>query len=196
MHIFKEERKMQYYDSFRGAAMEAARYADTWVLMDGHNLYKRETLLGTVTEAMEREHHLEEGEYFVTTREGAIGIMHKWEFNISWMLFPEAPFEEYVQEVAQNLTEFMEEEEAAARAEMPGQGAGSLSAIPQTVSAAPVQQTVSAAPIQQTVSAAPVQQAVAAAAPAAEAPQRQFCRKCGEKLSPGVRFCKKCGTQV
>ncbi len=178
---------MQYYDSFRGAAMEAARYADTWVLMDGHNLYKRETLLGAVTEAMEREHHLEEGEYFVTTREGAIGIMHKWEFNITWMLFPEAPFEEYVQEVAQNLNEFMEEEEAAARAEMPGQ---------QAAPAAPVPQTVSAAPAQQVVSAAPVQPVVAATAPVVEAPQRLFCRKCGEKLSPGVRFCKKCGTQV
>lgn len=201
---------MKHYKNLMSALGDAMPMCLAWRLAGTEdNYFNARDLFAFALSDDHEEGSLQEGQFYLVSAEGAIGISSGYEYFVNWLFIP-LEGEVYEQEVQRLKNEL------------------ALDAVPQTAPQAPLQpmaqaQTMLQQAMQQPVPPQVMQQSIPQQQanpqiiqqpqnmmPQQMRPQQvisqpqnmmpqgkpRFCRSCGTQLKPNAKFCPGCGTPI
>ena len=90
---------MQKHRTLLTAVQAASKLSDTWILSDGECYFTKRDLLNEYAPKHDGSNPLGPGDYYVVSEEGAIGLIHKYEFTATWLLLPEKALTDFLEEM-------------------------------------------------------------------------------------------------
>ncbi|MBR4760435.1 MAG: zinc-ribbon domain-containing protein [Lachnospiraceae bacterium] len=181
---------MKHYKNLMSALGDAMPMCLAWRLAGTEdNYFNARDLFAFALSDDHEEGSLQEGQFYLVSAEGAIGISSGYEYFVNWLFIPLEgdAYEKEVQRLKNELA---------------------LDAVPQPTPQASPQTMAQAMPqqaMQQSVPPQVMQQPIPQQAnpqmiqqPQNMMPQGKprFCRSCGTQLKPNAKFCPGCGTPI
>ncbi len=162
---------MKHYKNLMSALGDAMATCLAWRLAgtEGNYFNARDLFAFALTEE-KKEGSLKEGQFYVVSPEGAIGIASGYEYLVSWMFLP-LEGKTYDREVARLKSELAHDAQPQAAQQRRTQPQPAQQRKTQPQGAKQPQST-------------------------AQTGRMRFCRNCGAQMSATAKFCPKCGTPV
>ena len=195
---------MEHYKNLLSALGGAMPVCMVWLLAGTEEDYfnARDVFAFALSEGGEEE-RLDEGQFYVVSEEGAIGLAVDYEYQTRWIFIPVENEEVLEREWARLREEIIydrehkDDEPREEYADMPQEQVltppPSMQSQGQPIPPQPMMQ-----PQGQPISPQPMQPQGQSIPPQPMQPQgkKRFCMQCGFRLNANSKFCPKCGTPV
>ena len=198
---------MKHYKNLMSALGDAMPVCLAWRLSGTEdNFFNARDLFAFALSDEEEEGSLKEGQFYVVSSEGAIGISSGYEYFVRWLFIPLEgnTYDQEVMRLKQELENDTKPQSVPQNAPY-SQGIQQPGVQPQDVQQPNIQaQGMAMYNEQSQAYEQPQGMAQPNAQPQSEeqprimpqAGQRQFCIQCGYKLGPNSKFCPGCGAPV
>ena len=195
---------MEHYKNLLSALAGAMPACMVWLLAGTEDNYfnARDVFAFALSEGGEEE-EMEEGQFYVVSEEGAIGIAANYEYLTRWLFIPVVDEKVMGRELLRMKDEMSfdmehendEPQEERTEAYEPAEEEGEKE---QPVPPQPMMQPQGQPVPPQPISPQPMQPQGQSIPPQPMQPQgkKRFCMQCGFQLNANSKFCPKCGTPV
>ena len=195
---------MEHYKNLLSALGGAMPVCMVWLLAGTEDNYfnARDVFAFALSEGGEEE-EMEEGQFYVVSEEGAIGIAANYEYLTRWLFIPVVDEKVMGRELLRMKDEMSfdmehendEPQEERTEAYEPAEEEGEKE---QPVPPQPMMQPQGQPVPPQPISPQPMQPQGQSIPPQPMQPQgkKRFCMQCGFQLNANSKFCPKCGTPV
>ena len=199
---------MKHYKNLMSALGDAMPVCLAWRLNGSEdNYFNARDLFAFALADDNGEGALKEGQFYLVSAEGAIGIASGYEYFVRWLFIPLEgdTYEREVLRLKAELERDAQPEPVASTVPEPvpepvpqpapqPQPVYQPAPEPAPQSAWDPQPTPQSAPQPQTVPQQPAFQSAPQSAP--QPPKVRFCRNCGSPISPNAKFCSGCGNPI